>query len=58
MYFLRGIAYGLGFLTGFAIIIPILIAFLRSIEWVPLVGGFVTDIVLQIEEAQRFAQPR
>jgi hypothetical protein len=48
--YLKGIIYGLGVLTAVAIVIPLLVALLRSVEWVPLVGDFVERVVIRIEQ--------
>ncbi len=53
-HFLRGVVYGLGFLASLVIVIPIALWALRTVEWVPLLGEFITDIVEEIEEARRF----
>jgi len=50
LMFLKGIAYGLGILVAVAIVVPLTIAMLRSIEWVPLIGDFLTDITQSMEE--------
>ena len=50
--FLRGIVYGLGILVAFAVIIPLLILLLSSIQWVPLIGDFVGDIIISIQDVQ------
>lgn len=49
----RGVAYGLGILLATAIVVPIIVYSLRSINWVPLVGDFVMDIAERVEEVQR-----
>ena len=50
--FLRGIAYGLGILVALAIVVPVIITLLSTIEWVPLVGDFVSEIIRRIEAAK------
>lgn len=50
-HFLRGILYGLGILTAVAIVIPIVIEILRVIEWVPLLGDFLVQLVERMENA-------
>lgn len=54
--FLKGIASGLGVLVSVAIIVPFIISSLRSINWVPLIGKFVSEIAVQMEQAQRVRQ--
>jgi hypothetical protein len=51
--FLKGIMYGLGFLVGFAVIIPILLALMRTIDWIPIVGNLVHRIEVQVQEVQQ-----
>ncbi|MDD4319419.1 MAG: DUF5665 domain-containing protein [Candidatus Peribacteraceae bacterium] len=50
--FLRGIASGLGVLVAVAIIVPLLVTFLRSVNWVPIIGNFVNDVAEQMEQAR------
>ncbi len=49
----KGIASGLGVITAFAIIIPLIVWFLQRIQWVPLIGDFVSQVAVQVEEARR-----
>lgn len=51
MGFLRGIVYGLGILVSIAIVVPIIIQLLATIEWVPLIGDFVEDVSTRIQES-------
>ncbi|MDD5623781.1 MAG: DUF5665 domain-containing protein [Candidatus Peribacteraceae bacterium] len=48
--FYRGILYGLGMIVAFAIIVPVIIAMLRMVEWVPLVGDFLTNVIIRMED--------
>lgn len=50
--FLRGIVYGLGLITAAAIVIPVIVLLLRSVEWLPLLGGFISDIINNIEQTR------
>lgn len=50
--FFKAIVYGLGLLAAAAIVVPFMLAMLRGIEWVPLIGDFVTDIANRVEEAR------
>ena len=54
IYFLRGVMYGLGFLFAFVIVIPIMVWILHYIEWVPMLGDFIADIILRIEAVSKF----
>ena len=53
MGFLRGIVYGLGILVAISLVVPLIIALLSSIDWIPVIGDFVADIALRIQSAQR-----
>ncbi|MCF7844812.1 MAG: DUF5665 domain-containing protein [Kiritimatiellales bacterium] len=53
IFFLRGVMYGLGILFAIAIVIPVLIWLFQWIEWVPLIGDFVTEIIKRIGEASQ-----
>ena len=53
MGFLRGIVYGLGILVAISLVVPLIIALLSSIDWIPVLGDFVADIALRIQSAQR-----
>jgi hypothetical protein len=50
--FLRGIVYGLGILVAVALVVPLIITLLRSVEWIPLIGDIVVDISQRIENAR------
>lgn len=52
--FLRGIVYGLGILVAFAIVVPIILALLSTIDWIPFIGNIITEIILRIEAAKPF----
>ena len=47
--FLRGIMYGLGIIVAFAIVVPILLALLSTIDWIPFIGEVITEIIARIE---------
>ena len=47
--FAKGIAYGLGLLAAVAIVVPLCVALLREINWVPIVGDFVAEVAERIE---------
>jgi hypothetical protein len=53
MGFLRGIVYGLGIIVAIALVLPLLLWLLSSIDWIPFIGDIVSDIVLRMEGAQR-----
>ena len=47
--FLRGIMYGLGIIVAFAIVVPILLALLSMIDWIPFIGDIITEVIARIE---------
>ena len=53
MGFLRGIVYGLGILVAISLVVPLIIALLGSIDWIPYIGDVIADIALRIQSAQR-----
>ena len=53
MGFLRGIVYGLGILVAISLIVPLVIAILSSVDWIPVIGDIIADIALRIQNAQR-----
>lgn len=55
MYLLRGIAYGLGIIVSFAIIIPLVIALMKQAEWIPLVGSFISQLIEWVEGSKQFS---
>lgn len=48
---LRGIGHSVGILLAIAIVIPLTIAVLNSINWVPLIGDFISDIAQRLQTA-------
>ncbi len=50
--FLTGIASGMGAIVAAVVIIPLLVYFLRNIEWVPLVGNFVDRVTEYMERGK------
>ncbi|MFA7681411.1 MAG: DUF5665 domain-containing protein [Candidatus Peribacteraceae bacterium] len=53
LYFLRGVLYGVGILFTIVIIVPIIIWLLHWIEWVPLLGDFLAQVVARMEQAMQ-----
>lgn len=51
--YLRGIVYGLGALTAVAIVMPLMVWILQKIEWVPVIGDFVTRVLYRVEMRSR-----
>ncbi|MFH0769918.1 MAG: DUF5665 domain-containing protein [Candidatus Peregrinibacteria bacterium] len=50
--FLKGIFYGMGFLIALALAVPLAVSLLRSVDWVPIIGDFLTEVAVWIEKAQ------
>ncbi|MDP7247417.1 MAG: DUF5665 domain-containing protein [Candidatus Peribacteraceae bacterium] len=53
IYFLRGVMYGLGFLFAFVIVIPLIVWMLQYIEWIPMLGDLIVNIIERIEEVSK-----
>ena len=51
--FLSGIAYTIGTLIAVAVVVPLIMYFLKDIEWVPLIGDFVDRVIEQVQETSR-----
>jgi hypothetical protein len=51
--FLRGVAYSLGLIVAVVLIVPFLVAIFRQVDWVPLIGDFLSNIASRMEEVQR-----
>lgn len=49
--FLKGIFYGLGMIVAFAIVVPGVVWFLGTFDWVP----FLSDVALQVAERMQDA---
>ena len=52
MGFIRGIVYGLGILVAVALVVPLLLALLSSVDWIPVLGDIFAEIVIRMEDAQ------
>jgi hypothetical protein len=50
--FLKGVASGLGVIAAVAIVVPIVVAMLRGVQWIPVIGNFVNQIAEQMEQAR------
>ncbi len=48
--FLKGMAFGLGSVIGATIIVSLLISFLAQIEFIPIIGEFAKEIIIEIQE--------
>ncbi|MFA6522790.1 MAG: DUF5665 domain-containing protein [Candidatus Peribacteraceae bacterium] len=47
----KGVASTLGVVVAAAIIIPLLLSFLQHIDWIPLVGDFLTKVAQYMERS-------
>ena len=45
--------YGLGFLFAFVIVIPLIVWMLQYIEWIPMLGDLIVNIIERIEEVSK-----
>lgn len=50
--FLHGIFYGLGMIVAFALVIPFAILLVDQVQWVPLIGDFLTEVVTRMEQVR------
>lgn len=51
--FTKGIAYGLGMITAFAIVVPFLAWFLRTFDWVPFISDIAIEVAERMQDANR-----
>ncbi len=47
--FWQGVAYGIGFVMAVAVLVPVFIWTLRSVNWPPIIAEFVDEVVQQME---------
>lgn len=52
MNYLKGIAYALGVMTAFAVVIPLMVWVLRSLPWGPMMDGVIQHVIQRVEEAR------
>ncbi len=50
--FLGGLAWGIGSVLGATVVIALLVGFLRTINFVPVVGNFAEQVVDQVQTRQ------
>lgn len=48
--FLKGLAFGLGSVLGATIVVSLLISFLAQIEFVPIIGEWAKEIMIEIQQ--------
>ena len=47
-----GIAYGLGFVIAMALLLPVIIFFLKQFDWIPVFGDFFAEVAAHIESVR------
>ncbi|MEO0443087.1 MAG: DUF5665 domain-containing protein [Pseudomonadota bacterium] len=50
--FLKGIAFGLGSVIGATIVVSFLISFLAQVEFIPIIGEWAKQIMLEIQKGK------
>lgn len=50
--FFMGLAYGLGTVLAVSLFIPLLILLLDKIEWVPVIGDFVNEVIQHLQKTK------
>ena len=50
--FLHGLARGLGLVVAVAIIVPFIIWLFGGVDWIPLLGDWLVQVVERLEEAR------
>lgn len=56
--FLGGLAWGLGSVLGATVVVAILLGLLRTVNFVPFVGGFISGVMQQVEQNRPVAPVR
>ena len=51
---LRGLASGLGFVIGATILVSLLTFLLSQIEFIPILGEWVSKLIIQIENFEKY----
>lgn len=52
MNYAKGIAYALGVMTAFAIVIPFIVWFLRALPWGPIMDDLIEQVLERVEQAE------
>ncbi|MFA5800471.1 MAG: hypothetical protein WC840_05970 [Candidatus Peribacteraceae bacterium] len=55
--FLKGVLSALGALAVLVIVTPLVVWFLREIQWPPIIEDIVSKVILQIEQVNRQSPP-
>lgn len=50
LFFLKGVAFGLGSVLGATIVVSILISLLAQVEFIPIIGEWAKEIIQEIQE--------
>lgn len=48
-HFLGGVVWGVGSVIGASLIISLMLGFLKYVDFIPVVGGFATQVVNEVE---------
>lgn len=51
--FLRGLAFGFGTVVGASLLVSVVVLVLSQIELVPVLGGFATQVIEEIEAGRQ-----
>ena len=51
--FLRGVFFGLGSVVGATIVVSVLISFLSQVEFIPIVGEWAKELMVEIKRVQQ-----
>lgn len=54
--FLRGLAFGFGTVVGASLMVSVAVYVLSQVEFIPLIGGYATQIIQEIDTAREAAQ--
>ena len=52
MQFLRGVAYGFGWVVGATIVVSSVVYFLTTIDFIPVIGNWAKEIADMIQESR------
>ncbi|MFT6389609.1 MAG: hypothetical protein ACJAUP_003002 [Cellvibrionaceae bacterium] len=53
LFFLKGIFFGLGSVLGASIVVSIVVTLLAQVEFIPIIGEWAKDIMLEIQQHQQ-----
>ena len=49
LFFLKGVAFGLGSVLGASIVVSILVSLLAQVEFIPIIGELAKEIIAEIQ---------